>query len=267
MASSVSGNAGDFFDAGEGGVAEAVGFNRGINRFVLAAFGEIHAAVFFIHVINGDPGAAEGVGVGGNVVGVLMPALAGLAGGFGEEHGLEGEDVGADEDFEDVDDARVEEEAFVDGEVAVEHVDAEPEFGFFLGGEIFGRALEFLDVGAGVRVDDVGCHGFALFGEAALHEVVGVLAEFVDVGGDDEAGDDEEAVAAEGDVLVDGEDVLVGSGDESKRLLGEVGDDCGTGGGHGHARLLGREVVKSLNRQVVYFHWKYCGIRLLNGEA
>jgi hypothetical protein len=55
---------------------------------------------------------------------VLVVALAGTAGRLDEEHRLQREDIGPDQPLDHVEQARVEEEALVDLEPAVEEVDA-----------------------------------------------------------------------------------------------------------------------------------------------
>jgi hypothetical protein len=58
------------------------------------------------------------------VEGVLVIALARSAGLLEEQHRLQGEHVGADQRLDHVEDARVQEEALVDRQLAVEHVHA-----------------------------------------------------------------------------------------------------------------------------------------------
>ena len=78
-------------------VAVAVAFSGRVDGLVLAPRGHPHRAVQLVGVVYSEPGTAQRVGVGRDVVGVLVPALPRIARRLEEEHGLEREHVGPDQ--------------------------------------------------------------------------------------------------------------------------------------------------------------------------
>ena len=96
---------------------------RGVDRLVLRARRKPHAAVLLIGAVDGEPRSAQGIRHGGDVVGVLVVALPGAPRELEEEHALHSHDIGPDQRFQYIEHARVQQEAFVDLQDAVQHVD------------------------------------------------------------------------------------------------------------------------------------------------
>ena len=144
-------------------VAEAVALLRRVDRLVLAADRHPHRAVQLVAVVDRDPGAAEGIGVGRDVVGVLVPALPRLARRLEEEHRLQGQHVRPDQRLEDVEHPRVEQVALVQLQLAVEHVDAQEVLRLLLGREVVRRRFQPLAsspaVGVGPAPSSPRCSG------------------------------------------------------------------------------------------------------------
>ncbi|MCG3150262.1 MAG: hypothetical protein PCFJNLEI_03743 [Verrucomicrobiae bacterium] len=195
-----------------------------IDGFDLAVFGKPHRAVEFVAVINCDPCAAECVGVRGDVIGVLVPTLAGFTGRLEEQHRLQRENVGADQDFEHVEHARVQHVALVELEFAVKHMEAEKILCFFDWGEVRRWGFESLGGHAVVLIEIAFGHLCPLLRQTALHQVFGVLPEFGDFGGGNQAGDDKKTITTKTSVLFNRDLVSVEHGGVHwwRKIAGEV---------------------------------------------
>lgn len=68
-----------------------IGFDRAEQRPCVAAGDDLHTAVGFVAVIEGEPRGEAGAGLDAQVVVVLMEGLPTRTGGFEVEHGLDGE--------------------------------------------------------------------------------------------------------------------------------------------------------------------------------
>jgi hypothetical protein len=124
--------------------------------------------VLLVRAVEGEPCADQRVGPRDDVEGVLVVALAGRAGAFDEQHRLEREHVPADQRLHHVEHPRMQHEALVDRQPPVQHVDPHD-----------------------LRV--------------AREQVVDVVEQLLHLCRGDEAADDEVALGAEADVVVDGE--------------------------------------------------------------
>ena len=198
------GDASDVGDVADEFVAEAVaslgaGWVDGLDA---ATLGEPHGAVEFVASIDADPGAAECVRVRGQVIRILVPALAGFAGRFEEEHRLQSKHVGAEDDFKDIEHARMEHVAFVEFEFAVEHVDAEEVLRFLGWREMSRRCFETLNGYTVIFVEVALGHLFFLLREPALHEVFRVLPQFGNFGRQDKVADDEKTIMTKASVFI-----------------------------------------------------------------
>ena len=182
--------AADRLDAGEVAVA-AVARGQvgvGVDGLVVAAGGDPQAAVLGVGAVERDPCSDQRVGLGDDVEGVLMPALAGAARALDEEHRLQGEDVGPDEARDDVHDPRVPQVALVDLEAPVEHVNAQ---------QMVEARLPCLVVVAEARG--------ARDGDAPGEQVVDVVEQFLHLVAGEQPANDEVALLAEAHVLLDGD--------------------------------------------------------------
>ncbi len=222
-------DAADVLDVAEAAVAVAIALGGRVDRLDLAAGGEPHGAVQLVAVVDADPGAAEGVGVRGDVVTVLVPALARLARRLEEEHRLHRQHVRAHEHLQHVQHARVQHVPLVQRQLAVEHVDAQEVLRLLHGRKMLGRRLQPLAGDAGVPCEVAVRHLLLLLGEPALHQVLGVLPQLLDLLWRDQIPHHEKPLAAEGDVLFD-RDAIANSLvlDSEFWIL-----DCWGGGGHG----------------------------------
>ena len=96
----------------------------GVDRLMLRAGRHPQAAVVFVGGVYRQPGAYERIRLGRDVVGVLVEALARLPRLLEEEHGLQRQDIGADQGFQHIDDARMQQETLSQLAGAVRHVNA-----------------------------------------------------------------------------------------------------------------------------------------------
>ena len=150
---------------------------------------DAHGAVFFVAVVDGDPGGHTGTGLDAEVEVVLVEVLPAGAGGFEVEHGLGRDGLVGEEIGEAVFEAFVEEVAegegadvFVGMAVGVHHagIAGEGVVGV-VGGDIF--AGGFGEAGDG-PVGVLGHEGFADFGDFGFGEesAFDVVAVAVEVG-------------------------------------------------------------------------------------
>jgi len=152
----------------------------------VAAGGDPEAAVPGVGAIERDPGADQRVGLRDDVERILVVALAGAAGALDEQHRLQRQDVRADQPGDDVEHARMQQAALVDLQPPVQHVDPQ---------QMLQASLRRLVVGAE--------RGRAGNVDAAAEQVVHVLEQLLHLVAGPEPADDQEALLAEVDVLVD----------------------------------------------------------------
>ena len=120
-----------------------------------------------------------------------MEALAGLPGLLEEEHCLQGEDIGADQRLEHIDDSRMQHETLSQFQHAMRHVDA-------------------LIVSAAFGVAQVRWRRwYAWHGCSARHHVVGELRQFGHFVRRDQAFNVQEAIAAEGAIVLHPHRILI----------------------------------------------------------
>ena len=106
------------------GVHGVQSVGRGIDRFGMRSGDHPQAAVFLVGAVERHPYADHDVWEGGDVVRVLVPALAALAGRVQEQHGLQRQNVWPDQRLQHVKRARVQQIFLGGGVGAVQHVDA-----------------------------------------------------------------------------------------------------------------------------------------------
>jgi hypothetical protein len=126
--------------------------------------------------------------------------LAGLAGLLEEQHSLERQHIRPDQRLEHVERARVQQEALVDPQPPVQHMDAQPVLQPFAGG------------GEGRRCDT----GDRL---ATLEQIIHMLVQFAHIFWGHQATHDQEALLVKGDIFLDAH--TVGMVVPSGRLCGK----------------------------------------------
>src|SRR5579884_366019 len=98
---------------------------RRVDRLVLRTDGEPETAILFIGPIDRQPGSTESIRDGRDIVRILVVALTVSSRRLDKEHRLHRHDVRANQRFEDVEDAWMQQEPLVDLEHAMEHVNTQ----------------------------------------------------------------------------------------------------------------------------------------------
>ena len=151
----------------------------GINRLMLRTGRHPKAAILFISGVNRHPGADQGIGLRGDIIRVLVESLPALARLLEKEHCLQSQDVGSDQGFQHIDDARMQQKTLGEFAHAMRHVDAVVEVAAFgLGGILRWR-------------------GQARYGAAPRHHIIGEFRPFARFFRRDQAANHQIAITAE----------------------------------------------------------------------